>query len=164
MTDNIGMVYSRIPKYINRWPYRRDELISLLMEALCVAVKRFDPNRGFRFSSYAARVMDNYFYKELKTFYKLKNEIGVLDVIKNISREEEGFDVIQEEREESYSIIESKQAEPKPLHVKVTTEKKRLIVEIIIDNPTLNNKEIAELAKCSIQYVGQVRKEVREDG
>ena len=58
--DNRWLVY-----YVSRriraiYPQvRKEDLESQLFESLFLAAKKFDPNRGIKFSTYAARVMLN---------------------------------------------------------------------------------------------------------
>ena len=58
---NLGLVYSMINRFVT-WHLDEDDVLSEGMYALTRAVDRFDPSKGFRFSTYACNVI----WKSLK--------------------------------------------------------------------------------------------------
>lgn len=57
VTENIGLVHHIASRVVHRFPsdYDRDDLIQVGILGLIDAVRRFDPDRGVRFSSFAGR-------------------------------------------------------------------------------------------------------------
>ncbi len=57
VVDNLGLVHHIVTRVMHRFPsdYARDDLVQVGTLGLIDAVRRFDPNRGVRFSSYAGR-------------------------------------------------------------------------------------------------------------
>lgn len=57
VTENIGLVHHIAARVVHRFPsdYDRDDLVQVGTLGLIDAVRRFDPDRGVRFSSYAGR-------------------------------------------------------------------------------------------------------------
>ena len=53
---NLGLVYSIFKRFVARY-LDEDDLLSEAMYALTRAVDRFDPNKGYRFSTYACNVI-----------------------------------------------------------------------------------------------------------
>lgn len=57
VVDNLGLVHHIVTRVMHRFPsdYIRDDLVQVGTLGLIEAVRRFDPERGVRFSSYAGR-------------------------------------------------------------------------------------------------------------
>ncbi len=57
VVDNLGLVHHIVTRVMHRFPsdYARDDLVQVGTLGLIEAVRRFDPHRGVRFSSYAGR-------------------------------------------------------------------------------------------------------------
>ncbi|MDH4279763.1 MAG: sigma-70 family RNA polymerase sigma factor [Acidimicrobiia bacterium] len=57
VTENIGLVHHIASRVVHRFPsdYDRDDLVQVGTLGLIDAVRRFDPDRGVRFSGYAGR-------------------------------------------------------------------------------------------------------------
>lgn len=55
--DNLGLVHHIVTRVMHRFPssYTRDDLVQVGTLGLIEAVRRFDPERGVRFSSFAGR-------------------------------------------------------------------------------------------------------------
>ena len=57
VTENLGLVHHIASRVVHRFPadFDRDDLVQVGTMGLIEAVRRFDPERGVRFSSYAGR-------------------------------------------------------------------------------------------------------------
>jgi len=64
--DNVGLVYRFARQYAHRLGLDPDEAVSDGMMALLRAVRTFDPNRGYRFSTYATRAIIRAVYSTRK--------------------------------------------------------------------------------------------------
>ena len=72
--DNIGLVHSQARRYGNI-PEVREDLIQAGIEGLIKAVDRFDPDKGFQFSTYAHYWIRNAFQR----FLKINEPFGISD-------------------------------------------------------------------------------------
>lgn len=72
--DNIRLAGFMTQKWIKRGTHHLnyDDIFSMFSFALCKAAKTFDPNKGVKFATYAARCMEN----EIKMAFRRKSRLG----------------------------------------------------------------------------------------
>jgi RNA polymerase sigma factor (sigma-70 family) len=73
---NIPLVGYVINKYLRSANVDHDDMASVGYIALCMAVKKFDPNSGRKFSTYAAMSIVNNIRKEMKFARRRKRGLG----------------------------------------------------------------------------------------
>ena len=150
--DNRWLVY-----YVSRriraiYPQvRKEDLESQLFESLFLAAKKFDPNRGIKFSTYAVRVMLN----EGRRWAKAEVNYQQME---------------RASLNEALSRLEIQEDSPNPkLRVALSyaftgikTKKQREIVEAFLANPTLSYKRIASDVGVSTSYARTVLRQFKK--
>lgn len=167
--DNMGLVYNVINKnfkgYCDVKSSNRDELIGEGMVALVKAAKRYNPDLGYKFSSYAHRCI----WGELMTVVTKNKEIVhnislySLDSTIDVEGEDSSslLDIFCSE-EEHYKDIETKELLEKiKKHKKIKKLKgSDFIIDSLIEGKTYS--EIARELGSSHQVIGKRVERIRE--
>ena len=130
---------------------RKEDLESQLFESLFLAAKKFDPNRGVKFSTYAVRVMLNEGRRWAKAEVKYQ----------------------QMERDSLDEFLPSPEIQEEGPNLKlrvalsyastgIKTKKQREIVEAFLANPTLSYKRIASDVGVSTPYARTVLRQFKK--
>ena len=150
--DNRWLVY-----YVSRriraiYPQvRKEDLESQLFESLFLAAKKFDPNRGIKFSTYAARVMLN----EGRRW--AKSEVNYQQMERASLNEALYQTEIQEDSQNQKLKVALSYA-----FTGIKTKKQREIVEAFLANPTLSYKRIASDVGVSTSYARTVLRQFKK--
>ena len=150
--ENRGLVYYVSRRIRGTYPQvRREDLESQLFESLFLAAKKFDPNRGIKFSTYAVRVMLN----EGRRWAKAEVNYQQME---------------RASLNEALSRLEIQEDSPNPkLRVALSyastgikTKKQSEIVEAFLANPTLSYKRIASDVGVSTSYARTVLRQFKK--
>ena len=150
--ENRGLVYYVSRRIRGTYPQvKREDLESQLFESLFLAAKKFDPNRGIKFSTYAVRVMLN----EGRRWAKAEVNYQQME---------------RASLNEALSRLEIQEDSPNPkLRVALSyaftgikTKKQREIVEAFLANPTLSYKRIASDVGVSTSYARTVLRQFKK--
>ena len=150
--DNRWLVY-----YVSRriraiYPQvRKEDLESQLFESLFLAAKKFDPNRGIKFSTYAVRVMLN----EGRRWAKA--EVNYQQMERAFLNEALPPPEIQEDSPNPKLRVALSYA-----FTGIKTKKQREIVEAFLANPTLSYKRIASDVGVSTSYARTVLRQFKK--
>jgi RNA polymerase sigma factor (sigma-70 family) len=150
--ENRGLVYYVSRRIRGTYPQvRKEDLESQLFESLFLAAKKFDPNRGIKFSTYAVRVMLN----EGRRWAKAEVNYQQME---------------RASLNEALSRLEIQEDSPNPkLRVALSyastgikTKKQSEIVEAFLANPTLSYKRIASDVGVSTSYARTVLRQFKK--
>ncbi|HSW45929.1 MAG TPA: sigma-70 family RNA polymerase sigma factor [Phycisphaerae bacterium] len=97
VTENLGLVYTMVSRFRAK-DFDRDDLLSEAMFALARAVARFDPWRGFRFSTYACNVIARSLMRRGKVHARYRRLFPVQSEgpFDQVEREDAGADIYVE--------------------------------------------------------------------
>ena len=150
--ENRGLVYYVSRRIHRTYPQvKKEDLESQLFESLFLAAKKFDPNRGIKFSTYAVRVMLN----EGRRWAKAEVNYQQME---------------RASLNEALSRLEIQEDSPNPkLRVALSyastgikTKKQSEIVEAFLANPTLSYKRIASDVGVSTSYARTVLRQFKK--
>ena len=150
--ENRGLVYYVSRRIRGTYPQvRKEDLESQLFESLFLAAKKFDPNRGIKFSTYAVRVMLN----EGRRWAKAEVNYQQME---------------RASLNEALFRLEIQEDSPNPkLRVALSyastgikTKKQSEIVEAFLANPTLSYKRIASDVGVSTSYARTVLRQFKK--
>lgn len=150
--NNRGLVY-----YVSRrirgtyTQVKKEDLESQLFESLFLAAKKFDPNRGVKFSTYAVRVMLN----EGRRW--AKSEVNYQQMERASLNEALPPPEIQEGSPNPRLKVALSYAS-----TGIKTKKQREIVEAFLANPTLSYKRIASDVGVSTSYARTVLRQFKK--
>lgn len=150
--DNRGLVYYVSRRIRGTYPQvKKEDLESQLFESLFLAAKKFDPNRGTKFSTYAVRVMLN----EGRRW--AKSEVKYQQMERASLNEALLTPEIQEDSPNPKLEVALSYAS-----TGIKTKKQREIVEAFLANPTLSYKRIASDVGVSTPYVRTVLRQFKK--
>ncbi len=150
--DNQGLVYYVSRRIRGTYPQvRKEDLESQLFESLFLAAKKFDPNRGVKFSTYAVRVMLN----EGRRW--AKSEVNYQQMERASLSEALPPPEIQEGSPNPRLRVALSYAS-----TGIKTKKQREIVEAFLANPTLSYKRIASDVGVSTSYARTVLRQFKK--
>lgn len=150
--ENRGLVYYVSRRIRRTYPQvKKEDLESQLFESLFLAAKKFDPNRGIKFSTYAVRVMLN----EGRRWAKAEVNYQQME---------------RASLNEALSRLEVQEDSPNPklkvalsyAFTGIKTKKQREIVEAFLANPTLSYKRIASDVGVSTSYARTVLRQFKK--
>ena len=150
--ENRGLVYYVSRRIRRTYPQvKKEDLESQLFESLFLAAKKFDPNRGIKFSTYAVRVMLN----EGRRWAKAEVNYQQME---------------RASLNEALSRLEIQEDSPNPklkvalsyAFTGIKTKKQREIVEAFLANPTLSYKRIASDVGVSTSYARTVLRQFKK--
>lgn len=159
---NIRLVFMAVNRF-KLVPYEKKELMAVGLEGLVKSVNTFDINKGFKFSTYASRVINNeillFMRKNKKHNYNMELEQTLttdhdgneLELLETLSDQNSDF-VSDYENKEVYAIIRE--------FVGNLPDKERQVIMMyygFIDDKTYSQKEIAEVLKMTQSGVSRIR-------
>lgn len=142
-----------------------EELLSIGTIGLIKGISSFDPNKGTRLATYAARCVEN---EILMLFRAKKKEQGDVSLNESIGTDKEGnqimlIDVMSDEGEDVFDSIHT-EVEIKQLYQNIREELDPREQEVIIlrygliDGHSLPQREIAKKLNISRSYVSRIEK------
>lgn len=141
-----------------------DDLISIGTIGLLKGIHSFQPNRGTKLATYAARCIENEILMHLRHIKKMRSEVSLHDPI-GVDREGNEITLIEilGSHEESVSEIVEQHMEQKMLLQKLNTlsqrEKKVLIMRFgLLDGVKKTQRKIARELNISRSYVSRIEK------
>ena len=150
--NNRGLVYYVSRRIRGTYPQvRKEDLESQLFESLFLAAKKFDPNRGTKFSTYAVRVMLNEGRRWAKSEvnYQQMERASLNEALSQLE--------IQEDSPNLRLRVALSYAS-----TGIRTKKQREIVEAFLANPTLSYKRIANDVGVSTFYARTVIRQFKK--
>lgn len=137
----------------------RDEMFNIGLYALAKAIHTFDVLKGYEFSTYASKIIENEILMEIRALRHTRNKEFSKDIpeIKNIPYSSlKNIVCWSSNLEENYFDYELKQKIKESLDT--LTERERFVVEMYFGfkGKRLNNRQIGEiigLASCSISKI-----------
>ena len=149
--DNINLVYFTIRKYYPTF-IGNEEVVQNGMYGLAVACKRFDPDKGVLFSSYAVRCIRSWVLHAIeKEIRRIENETS-LDAELNedftmynvLAVEDDGLNLPMVDIESFLDTL---------------NEREKLIVKL--QNEGYTQREIAEIFGVTFQRIGQLHRKIK---
>ncbi|MEA4900452.1 RNA polymerase sporulation sigma factor SigK [Desulfitobacterium sp.] len=141
-----------------------DDLISIGTIGLIKGIDSFDPGKGTKLATYAARCIENEILMHLRSLKKSRGEVSIYDPI-GIDKEGNEIsllDVLASQGEAISDKVEN-EFEQQALLQKVTklTRRERLVLELrygLMNNPRRTQREIAKALGISRSYVSRIEK------
>ncbi len=160
---NLRLV-AHIVKKFSTHSEETDDLISIGTIGLLKGIHSFQPNRGTKLATYAARCIENEILMHLRHIKKMRSEVSLHDPI-GVDREGNEITLIEilGSHEESVSEIVEQHMEQKMLLQKLNTlsqrEKKVLIMRFgLLDGVKKTQRKIARELNISRSYVSRIEK------
>ena len=158
---NMGLAYHMAGKLLHKSSLDHDEILSICLLALVKAVLKFDPTKGFAFTTYAANKMQWDTYKETHP-KKPKLESMYLDDILSEDGHSHWQDFIPGKSPENEIVCEIATEQIKDYVYANLKPKHRDIFLVHYQNPELSQKEVGDIMGCSQVQVGRVYGKVRK--
>jgi len=164
---NLRLVAHIIKKYYNS-SVEQDDLISIGTIGLIKAVSTFNPDKGIRLATYAARCIEN---EVLMYFRNLKKSAQDVFISDPIDTDKEGnsltlLDVIADDSCIADDIdLKIKLEKLKKYIVETLTERERIIIELrygIGGRTEMTQREVAGMLDISRSYVSRIEKKALE--
>jgi len=141
-----------------------DDLISIGTIGLIKGIDTFDPGKGTKLATYAARCIENEILMHLRSLKKSRGEVSIYDPI---GVDKEGneislMDVLASDGE-AISVRIENEFEQKVLldKVKNLSRRERLVLQLrygLMNNPRRTQREIAKAMGISRSYVSRIEK------
>lgn len=141
-----------------------DDLISIGTIGLIKGINTFDPGKGTKLATYAARCIENEILMHLRSLKKSRGEVSIYDPI---GVDKEGneitlIDVLGSDEEAISDQVEN-EFEQKALleHVKKLTRREKLVLQLrygLMNSPKRTQREIAKTLGISRSYVSRIEK------
>lgn len=141
-----------------------DDLISIGTIGLIKGINTFDPNKGTKLATYAARCIENEILMHLRSLKKSRGEVSIYDPI---GTDKEGNEIslidVLGSNEEDISLKVENEAEQKALLelVKKLTKREKLVLQLrygLMNSPKRTQREIAKALEISRSYVSRIEK------
>ena len=159
--DNMGLAYRMASRIFHKSPLDFDDILSICLLTLVKVVPRYDPTKGFTFSTFAASNMKWEAHKEAHPKKPRVESLYLEDVISEDGKSKwEQF--VAGESPENEIVCEIATEQIKDNICKKLPPMHRDIFLARYQNPELTQKEVAELAGCSQVNVSRVYRELRE--
>lgn len=145
-----------------------DDLISIGTIGLIKAINTYDPSKGTRLATYAARCIENEILMHLRATKKTKAEVSLYDPI---GVDKEGneislIDVLGTEHDVVADSVESLHEQKRVLDkIKVLTKRERKVLELrygLFNTIRKTQREIANRLGISRSYVSRIEKKAIE--
>jgi RNA polymerase sporulation-specific sigma factor len=161
---NLRLVAHIVKKY--SYPGKDiDDLISIGTVGLIKAIDSFDPAKGTRLATYAARCIENEILMLIRNNKKIKGEVYLQDPI---GVDKEGneislMDVLSSDEDSIIDIVENK-IQIKKLYSKINScllQREQAIIEMrygLVDGKPKTQREISLLLGISRSYVSRIEK------
>ena len=165
---NMRLVAHIVKKYQNA-DEDMEEMISIGTIGLIKAVLTFQPEKGSRLSTYAARCIDNELLMHLRNLRKVSREVSIYEPI---GTDKEGnqinfMDIIESDEPDVVEIMDknSKIRYLKKILPKILTEREQEIIVLrygLMDDKPVTQKQIANRLGISRSYVSRIEKRALE--
>lgn len=161
---NLRLVAHIVKKY-STYNGDSDDLISIGTIGLIKAISTFDPSKGTKLATYAARCIDNEILMQIRTAKKMQSEVSLHDPI-GVDREGNEItliDVIGNETENILDEVELKM-QVKKLYNKmkaVLKKREKTVLELrygLLNGASKTQREIASMLGISRSYVSRIEK------
>ena len=145
-----------------------DDLISIGTIGLIKGINTFDPNKGTKLATYAARCIENEILMYLRSKKKSRGEVSIYDPI---GMDTQGNEIslidVLGSNEEDISLKVENESEQKALleFVKKLTKREQLILQLrygLMNSPRQTQREVANALKISRSYVSRIEKKALE--
>lgn len=145
-----------------------DDLISIGTIGLIKAINTYDPSKGTRLATYAARCIENEILMHLRATKKTKAEVSLYDPI---GVDKEGneislIDVLGTDHDVVADSVESKHEQKRVLDkIKLLTKRERKVLELrygLFNTIRKTQREIANRLGISRSYVSRIEKKAIE--
>lgn len=145
-----------------------DDLISIGTIGLIKGINTFDPEKGTKLATYAARCIENEILMHLRSTKKNRSEVSIYDPI---GVDKEGneitlIDVLGTERDVVADTVETSfEYEMLLDRVKVLTKREKKVLELrfgLINGYSKTQREIAKMLGISRSYVSRIEKRAIE--
>ena len=160
--NNIKLAYHEAWKLVHKFPLDFEEILSICFITLCESVQKFDPSKGFKFSTYATKVM---YYRVLATVNPQVPQIKCLYLEELLPLEDgqtwEDLLGTYDIEDEIVCEIAAKQIIAQLDKIKIN-EKYREIMKLHFYRPELMQDEIAGIVGCGIKTVHWALKTARD--
>ncbi len=168
IVHNMRLVAHIVKKYQNA-DEDMEEMISIGTIGLIKAVMTFQPDKGSRLSTYAARCIDNELLMHLRNLRKVSREVSIYEPI---GTDKEGnqinfMDIIESDEPDVVERMDtsSKIQYLKKILPKILTERELEIIALrygLIDDKPVTQKQIANRLGISRSYVSRIEKKAVE--
>lgn len=161
--DNIGLAYGTAWKMAPRSPLEYDDILSVCFLGLIKAVQKFDPSKGFAFSTYAVNTMRWMVHKEANP-RKPQIKASYFEDLIPAEYESSWENIIADNSSLEDDIIDSifiGQMREKINHMKMSPKSKEAL-QVYFDNPELTQEEVAQIAGCTQVTVSRTYKKLAE--
>lgn len=145
-----------------------DDLISIGTIGLIKGINTFNPSKGVKLTSYAARCIDNEILMYLRSIKKSKRDVSIYDPIGTDKQGNEIslIDVLGSNEEDISIKIETKSEQRSLLeHVEKLSKREKIIVQLrygLLDQPRQTQQEVAKSLKISRSYISRIEKKALE--
>lgn len=164
IVHNMRLVAHIVKKYQNA-DEDTEEMISIGTIGLIKAVMTFQPEKGSRLSTYAARCIDNELLMHLRNLRKVSREVSIYEPI---GTDKEGnqinfMDIIESDEPDVVEIMDksSKIRYLKKILPQILTERELEIIALrfgLVDDRPVTQKQIANRLGISRSYVSRIEK------
>lgn len=164
IVHNMRLVAHIVKKYQNA-DEDMEEMISIGTIGLIKAVMTFQPEKGSRLSTYAARCIDNELLMHLRNLRKVSREVSIYEPI---GTDKEGnqinfMDIIESEEPDVVEIMDknSKIQHLKKILPQILTNREQEIIVLrygLKDDKPVTQKQIAKRLGISRSYVSRIEK------
>lgn len=161
--DNIGLAYGTAWKMVTKSPLEFDDILSICFLGLIKAVQKFDPSKGFAFSTYAVSTMRWMAFKEANP-RKPQIKASYFEDLFSAEYESSWENMIADDTSLEDDITDSiliGQIREKINHMKMSPKSKE-VLQIYFDNPDLTQEEVAKIAGCTQVTVSRTYKKLAE--
>ncbi len=161
--DNIGLAYSTALRMVAKSPLEYDDILSICFLGLIKAVQKFDPSKGFAFSTYAVPVMRWMVHKEANP-RKPQIKASYLEGLIPTEWESSWENIIADDSSLEDDLIDSifiGQVREKINHMKLSPKSKE-VLQVYFDDPELTQEEVAKIAGCTQVTVSRTYKKLAE--
>ncbi|MHB8124026.1 MAG: RNA polymerase sporulation sigma factor SigK [Desulfitobacteriaceae bacterium] len=141
-----------------------DDLISIGTIGLIKGINTFNPDKGTKLATYAARCIENEILMHLRSLKKSRGEVSIYDPI-GIDKEGNEItlmDVLGSDAESISDRVENEFEQRALLEkVKKLTYRERLVLQLrygLMNGPRRTQREIARTLKISRSYVSRIEK------
>lgn len=161
---NLRLVAHIVKKY-STYNSDSDDLISIGTIGLIKAISTFDPSKGTRLATYAARCIENEILMQIRSAKKIQSEVSLHDPI-GVDREGNEITLIDVIGNETESIIDEVELkiQVKRLYNKmkaVLKKREKTVLELrygLLNGTSKTQREIASMLGISRSYVSRIEK------
>lgn len=141
-----------------------DDLISIGTIGLIKGINTFDPNKGTKLATYAARCIENEILMHLRSLKKSRGEVSIYDPI-GVDKEGNEITLIDVlgSNEEAIAVKVENESEQKALLelVKKLNRREKMVLQLrygLMNSPKRTQREIAKMLGISRSYVSRIEK------